>query len=81
VQQVEEGALEAFMKLVLKLNEKLFRPLFLQLIDWAQLQQELSSLDPTKLKSTLFRDICPVPNPSSPTFSRPRRFGAPQRRG
>jgi hypothetical protein len=34
----------------MKLNEKLFRPMFLQLIDWAQLQQELSSIDPPSLK-------------------------------
>lgn len=33
---VEEAAIDAFGKLVLKLNEALFRPMFLTIADWAQ---------------------------------------------
>ena len=35
---VEESVIRAFMQLTLKLNETLFKPLFLVLLDWAKIQ-------------------------------------------
>ncbi|KAJ1674450.1 snoRNA-binding rRNA-processing protein utp10, partial [Spiromyces aspiralis] len=35
IDQVEDAALDAFIKFVVKLSEKLFKPLFSSLVDWA----------------------------------------------
>lgn len=47
--EIEDELLRALTKLLLRLNEKMFRPLFLQLMDWAKLQTELNSIDPALL--------------------------------
>jgi hypothetical protein len=40
---VEDAIMMAFGKLVLKLNEALFRPMFLSIVDWAQVNNALES--------------------------------------
>ncbi|KAI1320098.1 HEAT repeat-containing protein 1 [Mortierella claussenii] len=39
---VEDAVIEAFMKLVMKLNETLFKPLFLKTLDWATTELQVA---------------------------------------
>ncbi|KAF9915291.1 HEAT repeat-containing protein 1 [Lobosporangium transversale] len=53
---VEDAVLEAFMKLVMKLNETLFKPLFLKTLDWAttELQIAKASFQDVQARQILF---------------------------
>lgn len=48
---VEETVIKSFMQLTLKLNETLFKPLFLVLLDWAKIQSSVAAVGLTSQAS------------------------------
>jgi U3 small nucleolar RNA-associated protein 10 len=59
IKQVETDAIQSFLGMVVKLNETLFRPLFLKLVDWATFPQIGSELTAQELsgRSELFYNL------------------------
>ncbi|KAJ1921530.1 snoRNA-binding rRNA-processing protein utp10 [Mycoemilia scoparia] len=47
IEEIESATLDAFIKFVIKLNEKTFKPLFLGFVDWATTSQQIQEANNT----------------------------------
>lgn len=54
VNEIEESIISVFLSLVMKLNETLFKPLYLKIVDWATVELSSSDAEDKKKKRVLF---------------------------